>query len=390
MNVFVIPSWYPSEAFPSTGIFFREQSRLIAQYRPDWKIGIGLWGSHEPKLWLKASRPLDNLFRAGGKLPLKQRDNMLETNCVEFFTPAFTWTRKLKRGNLKGITEAVEQSLQRHIAYFGKPDLIHAHVAYPAGAIAQALAETHQIPFVITEHMSPFPMPSFRADFRKTLVPPLKAANQVLAVSDALIKRLGEFDIEAKKVSNFIDDSFFVPGIYSSDKLKIVAIGRLEEQKNYPVMLEALRLLKEGIAEFEVKIIGTGFQEKSLKRNAMKLRLDKIEWLGECNQEQVRETLQQSTVLINTSHHENQPVAMLEAMACGVPVISFAWAGAEELILPGLGEVVRSDSLVLAERLQSLANENPYSQESVRKAFETNFGTKKVIGELEEVYKSLV
>ena len=390
MNVFVIPSWYPSEHFPSTGIFFREQSRLLATHRPAWNVGISLWGSHEPKLWLKAYAPLNGFIKYNSRPPIRKYENQLEYNCVEFFTPAFTWTRKFRSGNIEGIIAANQRNFERFTSHFGEPDVIHAHVSYPGGAIARALSEAYEVPFVITEHMSPFPMDSFKRDYKKTLLSPLRAAGQVLAVSQALTTRLGEFGVRADRISNFIDDHFFTPGSTSKNRFTLVAIGRLERQKNYEALLESAAHLKNMEVDFVLKIIGTGTLERHLRNQCSKLHLDgNVEWMGECDQNEVRHALWAADLMINTSRHENQPVAILEALACGVPVLTFRWDGAEELVVAGAGEVVASDPTLLAERA-TFISQHPYNSQQVRATFEDHFGTAAQVAMLEQYFQRLL
>jgi len=391
MNVFVIPSWYPSEQYPSTGIFFREQSRLLATHRPNWNVGISLWGSHEPKLWLKAYAPLGGFIKYNSKPPIRKYENQLEYNCVEFFTPAFTWTRKFRNGNIRGIIAANRQNFERFTTHFGRPDVIHAHVSYPAGAIARALSEAYQVPYVITEHMSPFPMASFKKDIQKTVLPPLRAAGQVLAVSQALIKRLSEFGVRADRISNFLDDRFFTPGSAQTGRFTLVAVGRLEAQKNYEALLESIAHVQKAGVDFVLKVIGTGSREKHLRNQCSQLHLDgNVEWMGECNQNEVRQALRSANLVVNTSRHENQPVAILEAMACGVPVLTFDWDGADELVFGDAGEVLPPDPILLAEKVKTFVQKNPYDPQKVRATFEDHFGTAAQVQRLEQYYQRLL
>lgn len=386
MKVFIIPSWYPSAEFPSTGIFFREQALIIAKKRPNWSVGVCLWGSHEPKLWVKFFRPLEAVMKLVSRKG-KSFDEQFAQNGTSFFTPAFTWTRRWRDGNIYGITEACEQNLHRFILHFGKPDIIHAHVAYPAGMIAWRLSEKYQIPFVITEHQSPFPMPSFRKDYPKYILPPLQNAQSVMSVCGALADKMADFGVSSQVAGNFIDDDFFTPGNQPGSGLKMIAVGRLEPQKNYSALLNALKMLQDSGVDFEMRIVGSGSQEKILKKNAERLELSNLQWAGERDSAEIRDFLQQSSLFINCSHHENQPVAILEAMACGLPVISYDWAGASELIKPNLGLVVQSTPEALATGIRTFEKS---SKSTVRSGFEEFHGSEKQVLRLEEVYRSVI
>lgn len=391
MNVLIIPSWYPSAAFPSTGIFFQEQAALLAAHRQDVNVGISLWGSHEPDLWLRACRPLDVLMRGLSKPALRQADRMLDGNIVEFFTPAYTWTRRIREGNIKGIIAANHENFRRYEAYFGKVDLIHAHVAYPAGAVAQALAEKFRIPYLITEHMSPFPMGSFSRDYQRTVIPPLQKADRVLVLSAAQQERLSQFGIVAEINSNFIDDAFFVPGDSSEkDAFRVLATGRLEQQKNYPLMLAIMKELAD--RPVVLKVIGDGQESRSLQKLTDQYGLtEQVAWLGECGREEVRAALRETNLLINTSCHENQPVAILEALACGVPVISRAWKGAAELLDGAFGHVVASDDPAeYADLIRKLMVSGISHRSEIRRAFDRRFGTRLLVDRLINSYSSVL
>ncbi|WP_421876264.1 glycosyltransferase [Marinoscillum sp.] len=389
MKVLIIPSWYPSPTHPSTGIFFYEQARLMARHRPDWSIGLSVWGSHDPRLWLHRSQPLSSLLKFGSKPMVKQKDAILEGNCVEFMTPAFTWTRKIKGGNMKGILQANEQNLERFIAYFGKPDVIHAQVTYPAGVIAQRLSEKYSIPFVITEHQSPFPMPSLRGILHKNLIPTLKAANQVLAVSQALVHELEHYGIVADKATNFIDDQLFIPGQESSADVKtLIAVGRLETQKNYGLLLEAVSLLQKECPVL-LKVVGSGSLRRSLQRRAKTLQLN-VEWLGECTQHEVLMHLQSAHVFVNTSTHENQPAAILEALACGLSVISTPWQGAEELIDSQAGALAKGWEAAQLQQTISEVLDQQLTKHAVRAYFDHRFGTQRVVDQLESKFQAVI
>lgn len=123
MNLFVIPSWYPSASNPSYGIFIQEQLLFMATERPDWNIGVSKWGQGaiEKSLW--ASQPFQNIK----KINKHWRDHtgMQERKGIsEYYSPALTWTKRFLKGNLKGIIQANKQNVKQYIEKFGKPDVI--------------------------------------------------------------------------------------------------------------------------------------------------------------------------------------------------------------------------------------------------------------------------
>lgn len=392
MKIFIIPSWYPSEAYPSTGIFFREQAVRLAELKPDWKIGLSLWGSHEPRLWIQPKRPFSALIKLSSKLPAKKYQQILSPNCIEFFTPAFTWNRNIKSGNLKGILEAQENNLRLFTEYFGKPDVIHAQVSFPAGFLAMQLSQQHKIPFVITEHMSPFPMPSLRSAMKRYLLPALKQANLVLVVSKGLRDQMKAYGIKAELINNFIDQKTFCFHPTRESIFTFLAMGRLEKQKGYELLLKAAKVLVDKKVDFQLRIGGSGSLEKSLQWKSKRLGIsEQVSWLGELTREEVKQELVGSHCLVNTSHHENQPVAMLEALAVGRPVLTTAWVGSGDLIVDGaLGKTIDTRNPEQFGEAMIEMIRHSHDHQKIATLFERHFGAHNTINLLEEKFRKVL
>jgi glycosyltransferase involved in cell wall biosynthesis len=91
-----------------------------------------------------------------------------------------------------------------------KIDIIHAHVSYPAGYIAYLLSKEFDIPYVITEHMSPFPFPEYIKDKKviNELNISLYNASKIIAVSEDLKKDIEQYGFKnIEVIPNFIDET---------------------------------------------------------------------------------------------------------------------------------------------------------------------------------------
>lgn len=389
MNVLIIPSWYPSESYPHVGIFFKEQARLMALAKPDWNVGVSTWGSHEPQLWIHRSKPLESLIKLGSKFPLKQYDHMVDHNCVEFFTPACTWVRSIRGGNINGITNANLQNVKRFEAHFGKIDLIHAHVAYPAGAVGRNISELLGVPYVVTEHMSPFPMASFKRSAQKYLVPPLKAAHAVLAVGDKLREELKTYGIQSRLIRNFVDLDQFKPRPFASEVPHIFTLGRLDRQKNFGVLISALSTLKQ--KSWNLTIGGDGSELKKLKSLVKKNQLDdRINFVGAMDRDEVVHQMQHSSFFVLPSLHESFGVVALEAMACGKPVITTKNGGIDLLMSHEQGLIIGHTQEELTTALaEMLDTYDTYSSDRIRKFVEEGFSASAVCAKLEKIYEEI-
>ncbi|MFD3245288.1 glycosyltransferase [Rahnella aquatilis] len=121
--------------------------------------------------------------------------------------------------------------------------------------------------------------------------------------------------------------------------IKLLSIARLTEKKGIPVAINACLLLKQQNVDFDYTIIGDGPLRKELESQVASLGLsDKIAFLGAQTQETVSEYLNNSDVFLLPSvtaadgDMEGIPVALMEAMAIGIPVISTFHSGIPELI----------------------------------------------------------
>lgn len=156
MNIFYIPSWYPSSDHPLSGIFIQEQIEGLTDLNPHLKAGVSIWGQKDENMMLYLKEPIDTLTKVFKQKNTKEAVQSIKENAFVFYKPAFTWTKKVANGNLSNILKANDYNFRSFEKRFGKIQLIHAFVTFPGGYIAMKLAEKHKIPYVITEEMSPF------------------------------------------------------------------------------------------------------------------------------------------------------------------------------------------------------------------------------------------
>src|SRR5262249_48277707 len=115
------------------------------------------------------------------------------------------------------------------------------------------------------------------------------------------------------------------------DGFDLVYVGRLVPVKNLGLLVEIVRALRDVRPSVRAVIVGDGAERVALDR--LRTQLDIEEHLRFAGwQRDVRPWLERSRVFCLTSHHEGLPIAALEAMAMGLPVISARYPGADELV----------------------------------------------------------
>lgn len=398
INIFVIPSWYPSLHHPLAGIFFYEQALLFARHYPQSQTGISHWGQNDERLLLWRRDHFLNLLKIWEARRLKPSHVSLSKNVNEYFEPAFTWSMKVVHGNMDAIIRANAENLRKFETEVENVDLIHAHVGYPAGYIAMQLSKQSGIPYIITEHMSPLPFEDYvdkKGHWMKKLNLAYQNAARIIAVSHAMeaqLRRQGFSHTEC--IHNFIDDDYFKPVTKTkANTVECLVIARMTPQKGIDILLQSLASIKEQIGQLHFTLIGGGECLEEYQRLALNLGLEnKISWKGEQSRKKVKEYLLQCDLLILPSRHESFGIAVIEALACGKPCVVTRCGGPEEIVSGEVGRVVEKENPeALAEALIDVArNLDQYPATKVRAYFEKHFSAKMATSRLVKVYEEVI
>lgn len=204
-----------------------------------------------------------------------------------------------------------------------------------------------------------------RAGFAEGLRQTFQKAAAVHCVSEAIQNEAMQYGLEASKawiIRPAVDPAFFCP---SADKkignpLRIITTGSMIWRKGYEYALRALRLLlDQGIAA-EFQLIGDGPERARVLYTIDDLELhQQVHLHGKQPSAKVRELLQAADIFLLTSLSEGISNAALEAMACGLPVVTTDCGGMREAVTDGVeGFVVPvGDSEAIAAALARLARD---------------------------------
>ena len=187
-----------------------------------------------------------------------------------------------------------------------------------------------------------------------------------IAVSRAIRDRAIQFGIPSSRLALHhigVDCNAFHPGPVPVTKRnrRILFVGRLTEKKGVEHLIRALLLVRRHVSDAMLVIAGSGPLRPSLLALAKSLSLP-VEFLGAVSSDEVRQQMQQARVFCLPSitaangDAEGFGMVLLEAQACGIPVVSSARGGAEEGLLDNeTGFRVKEAAVdVLAEKLVKL------------------------------------
>jgi len=218
-------------------------------------------------------------------------------------------------------------------------DLIDAHYFYPDGVAAAMLAQAVNKPLVITARGTDINLiPQFRGP-RRLIQWAAAQAKEIVTVCHALKDGLVALGVPAAKITvlrNGVDLKLFRPLDREKERtaLKLtrptlLSVGHLIKRKGHDIVIRAL----EGLPEVELLIAGDGEEERNLRNLSISLGVaERVRFLGAIPQHELPRYYTAADVLVLASSREGWANVLLEAMACGTPVIASRVWGTPEVV----------------------------------------------------------
>lgn len=327
-----IASWYPNRYSPLNGDFIQRMAIATQSYCKLAVLSVAEGAVADVELEVRSGHFLEVLVYVP----------VMSTTHGFFAVP-----RAIRAGrHLKAYWKGVRYVLK----HFGKPDILHLHVIFPAGLFVLFLRFWLNIPFLITEHWS---------GFRKINWEKLRWYHKLLGrlctsfgmytlpVSPALaadMQNLGFFGRYAV-LPNVVDIFQFKPLKVKPEEPRFRFIhvsNQVNEVKNITGILDGVRLLAKERQDFELCFIGDGPDREMLEEKAEADGLNQIvAFLGELEHVRVSQQMQRADTLLMFSNYENLPCVILEALATGLPVIATETGGIKDWVTPGKGYLVK-------------------------------------------------
>jgi 1,2-diacylglycerol 3-alpha-glucosyltransferase len=130
-----------------------------------------------------------------------------------------------------------------------------------------------------------------------------------------------------------------------NDDRVMISIGRLAQEKNWPVLLEAASYVMEDHPELRVVILGDGPDRDDLEEYALELGIeDRVEFVGKVPFEEIPDYLKAADFFGFASFTETQGLVSLEALAAGLPVVAVDAAGTRDVIEDGRSGILTKNS----------------------------------------------
>lgn len=346
--IVVLSSLYPSSVRPFAGLFIRERMRRVGQQLPLCVVS--------PVPWF----PLQGLIRLfrphyRPQPPLQEWQDGLAVYFPRFLAMPL-WGRCLDGGLMALCCWPLLKRLQAQ----GQCQLIDAHFAYPDGVAATLLGRCLRVPVTITVRGSEVPL-SRKPLRRRLMVGAVQRAQRVFAVSQSLRQWVIGWGLASDRievVANGVDRAVFYPldkhaarqALGVADGVPVLlSVGGLVPRKGLHRVIALLPALRQQFPTLQYWLVGGGSAEgdyrQQLEAQVAVLQLtDAVRFFGALPPEQLRQPLSAADVLVLASRNEGWANVLLEAMACGLPVVATAVGGNAEVVADSaLGLVVAAD-----------------------------------------------
>lgn len=249
-------------------------------------------------------------------------------------------------------------------------DIIHTMHPFVAGRIAALWSRRLRAPLVFTAHTqyhtyvhyAPTPPGLTRWAVKRHVKAFAERCDAVLAPGQAMIDVLRSYGYQGPVtlMPNPVELSAFagLEAGWVRERFKItegqpllIYVGRIGEEKNLGVLLEAFERARSVRPELHLLLVGDGPLKKPLSARAR----PQVHWVGSVEHAQVPLYLTAAELFVTASITEVQPMTFLEALAAGLPIVAARSAAADELITPGLnGLTSEADAAALSTAILSL------------------------------------
>jgi len=381
MHVLIIPSeHFVTSSCPLGGIFQLQQANAL--HDGGFQVGVIASGVITPRF----------LFR---------RYEYSEYEAVNGYPVYRRYVRKFypQRMVPSEISIPFYQNLgldlyQLYKKQFGKPEVIHAHNVQFAGFVAHAIRDADNIPYIVTEHSSSFRSKSISREWVTPIKNALQHASAITAVSRALANAIEkEVGVQGVDVLPNVVDSVLLSTPLEKNNAKnhevvFLNIASLDANKDQSTLIEAFALHLKG-KNASLRIGGTGPLIGDLRKLVQHLEVEnQVAFLGHLKRSVVLQEMQTADCFVLSSRQETFGVVLIEALACGTPVITTRCGGPEDIVHEKNGLLVPpGDVTALGEAMVQMTQSiGQYETSALRAECRTRFGDKAFVVNANQFY----
>jgi len=352
INIVTFTTLYPNKVIPNHGIFVENRLRNL--------VSVGGVASRvvAPVPWFPFGSHFFGRYGAMARVPV--REDRLGLSIIH---PRFPVLPKVGMTIAPVLLFAACLPILKKIIRERDFDLIDAHYFYPDGVAAVMLGAVLKKPVVITARGTDVNFIPRYVLPRRQIIWAANRASAIIAVSkslkEAIVSTTGINPESIEVLRNGVDLKMFRPVDRDTTRTQLnlraptlLSVGQLIERKANHLIIEALRQLPE----FVLLLAGDGPERGRLQSLAVQFEVaNRVRFLGSIPHKDLPKIYSSADALVLASSREGWPNVLLEAMACGTPVIaSNVWGNPEVVAAPEAGclmESRTSDGIAAAVRM---------------------------------------
>lgn len=380
-HILFLTSWYPNPQAPALGSFIRSHALAASRFH---NVSV-VYACSDPAVhegsFEFSMQEAEQLFeitvnyaKSGNRIPL---------------LASWLKAQRYRKAMTLGINEAT--------ARFGKPDLVHLHVAWPAALAALPLVRETKTPLLLTEHWSGY-LPedgNYKGTVLKRFTQQAVAqAAHVTAVSQKMIVAMQQHGLKNTYsiLPNVVDTERFHPAENKPTRsgLHLLHVSMLvEREKNISGILRVMATLKDR-SDITLTLIGEGPERTAQEEQAAASGvLNKtVFFSGYKAAEGVAEAMRGADALLLFSHFEGMPVTIIEAQSSGLPVIATRTGAIPEMVNDSNGLLLDcGDENALRNAIVSMAEKKQnFDGKAIRAHAVDHYSMDAVARQLNELY----
>lgn len=381
-HILFISSWYPNKNHPVHGIFNYYFAQAAALRNKVSVLHISADAAQNQDLVMEETTE-PGLFTLNVYYKKVSSGLPLIANWLR--------VRKLKQAHVAGYDQLIKKN--------GSPDLIHLNVAIPAGIGVLKIAQQHNIPYVLNENWSGYCAEdgNYKGFFMKFFTRNIVSRAAVIMPTSNFLKEAmlghglkGDYEV----VPNVVNTNIFVPHGHQVGSKKFIHISSLtDREKNVKGIIRAFASALKQIPDLELTIVGDGPERKEMEAYAAQCAgYGKIIFKGRRTGAELVEDVNQASCLVMFSHFETFCLVIMEAFACGKPVITSNAGAIPGYMNPELGIVVeKRNETQLAQALVDFALEKRTFDPLLIRNFAISYCSyEKVSQQLSSIYNRVI
>lgn len=330
MKILVFTTLFPNAQQPRHGVFIAERLRHLRQHFPGVELLVVA-----PVPWFPFRGHRFGAYGAYARVAAEEvRDG------VRVLHPRYPVIPKIGMPLAPLLLTVFMRSILKRIkSSVFDYELIDAHYLYPDGIAATAIGRDLDVPVIVTARgtdLNLYPKMAFPAAMLRKWLPKADAVGAVCEALIVIAKRLAPSQEEFHVLRNGVDLEKFSPVPRESARhqtgisgYSLLAVGHLIERKGPHLVIEALRELPD----VNLVFVGDGPMKGELERLAKSLDVaTRVRFVGAVPHQDLPAWYSAADALVLASSREGWANVLLEAMACGTPVVATGVDGTPEVV----------------------------------------------------------